>query len=543
MGDQDACIDLMIWVGGQGRQVRTVDEFVREARVRGCCRKLPSVPGWAKSGETRVFLAHGDKHNSPARGSIFGYFVLHRLEVITADGAAADLPGKLRRGALWPEKTTPYVKLVWRWQGKELSQDEIRKRLNERLRRDHVPSIASGKTGKSQPSTARGKTRKGQRSGDEDESIMELIKEIMQELIEEWVEERLEQKLEDRTKGRLKRQLEEPIGGGQRKCFPPEWSTRLEGHRMCSLRKGVGSVYTVDALCAAVHDKYRRLLLPLAGTSGDKEGLLKSIMEENQRLWNRWSQYRKRKKYRWTARDLLGSYGGPFRVAVEEFFDRWTPRYRLDPRLRGKATRYGELVVFDRPFPILERVPRAAFRGIWRIDGDRLIDQIAQHTGRRALIPKIHGCDTRGPVEFFSLGPSYSTQVRAGRVARRLRGEFESRGVVLSAQAEVSRMNDNRWKITDGISSYELEDTGSRMGVSKPAQTRTQDELASWLAQELKVNKACARSFLKLMSQKAREQLVLYDVFRIPGIGTIRVTKEGPPRALRLHPYKAITED
>lgn len=63
--------------------------FVHEAEWRGISRKVPAVPQWAVPGETRIFLAHRGGLTS-AQGRIFGYFVLHRVEVLTeADTALA----------------------------------------------------------------------------------------------------------------------------------------------------------------------------------------------------------------------------------------------------------------------------------------------------------------------------------------------------------------------------------------------------------------------------------------------------------------------
>jgi hypothetical protein len=165
---------------------------------------------------------------------------------------------------------------------------------------------------------------------------------------------------------------------------------------MCSIRKGPGSVYAVDALCAAVHDTYQQLLRQYLFGESKKSGkseqeILWRIQLENQKSWKEW--WKDKRNYKWAARDLLEQYKGPFHDAVKEHFrpDR-QPEYPIDPRLRSKAKYYSDLIVFNPPYPILEKEPQAAFRGICHIDGDKWIDQIKNHTGKKPLVLTIHFC-------------------------------------------------------------------------------------------------------------------------------------------------------
>ena len=64
--ENNACIDPMLWVGNAPHQWQSIGEFVKEAQLRGCCRKLPFLTGWMKFGETKVFLAHRDMHKDKA---------------------------------------------------------------------------------------------------------------------------------------------------------------------------------------------------------------------------------------------------------------------------------------------------------------------------------------------------------------------------------------------------------------------------------------------------------------------------------------------
>lgn len=71
--------DCLLWIDGQ---YRTIEIFLREARERGCCRRMSSWPEWMKPGESRVFLAHRDGHTRTDFGSIFAYFTLGGVGII-----------------------------------------------------------------------------------------------------------------------------------------------------------------------------------------------------------------------------------------------------------------------------------------------------------------------------------------------------------------------------------------------------------------------------------------------------------------------------
>lgn len=446
----NVCIDALLWVGNAPKKTKTVDEFLKEAQLRGCCRKLPSVPGWAKFGKTKVFLAHRDKHKVPSRGSLFGYFVLHRVEIITRNEVAQSLSEIQDSKIPWPRNVKDYVTHIKKWKEKGYPRQEIERRLKEMLQKSYPIDLASGKTSEELGST-------------ELEDIMKLIDRSTKKLIE-----RLIRKL-------IEKWLRRDNGGS----FPPDDSTKGEGPRLCSKRKGPGSVYAVDALCAAVHDTHRQLLRQYLSAESKKSGkneqeILRRIQQENSpQRWRGWLKYKR--NHKWNVQDLLERYKGPFYEAVKLHFrpDR-RPKYPIDPRLRSKASNYGELIVFKKPFPILEKAPQAAFRGIGRIDGDKLIDQIARHMGKKALVPTIYFCKAKKP---------------PGR---------------------------------------------------PPQMIVTKEELATWLAQELHVSKACATRLLDKVSLKTREQLQRFQKFKLPGIGTIRLQGKKTRKKIKFFPAKAI---
>jgi nucleoid DNA-binding protein len=90
--------DCLIWVGSD--YYRTVHRFVSEAATRGCCRRVPAWPAWAEAGQTRVFLAHRDRHDRTDRGSVFGYFTLAAVGIVVDEAKIRAAP---------PAKLEPFV--------------------------------------------------------------------------------------------------------------------------------------------------------------------------------------------------------------------------------------------------------------------------------------------------------------------------------------------------------------------------------------------------------------------------------------------------
>jgi nucleoid DNA-binding protein len=366
----NACIDALIWVGSSSKKTETVDEFLKEAQLRGCCRRLPFIPSWAEFGKTKVFLAHRDIHEVPSRGSIFGYFVLHRIEIITENEVAQSL-SKIQDKTPWPRNIKDYATRIKKWKKKGYSEQNIKRRLEKRLQTKYIIDFAKGET-----------------SEELDPELPEDLKELIEqfkEFIKDVIRKIFQKLLEIDNNGKI----------GNIGCFPPNNSTEGEGHRMCSIRKGPGSVYAVDALCATIHDTYQQKLQKRLEVkkSGEREAVLEEIKQDNQDSWEEWVEYKR--NHEWTVQELLEMYRGPFHDAVETHFDSdRQPKYPIDPRLKGKASNYGDLIVFKKPFPILERKPRAAFRGVCHIDGDKLIDQIVKHS-EEGFVPTIYYCKAK----------------------------------------------------------------------------------------------------------------------------------------------------
>src|SRR6267143_2076481 len=147
-------IDAVLWVGNSPHQYRTVQQFQTEAELRGCCRQLDCVHGWMKSGESKIFLAHRDGHTDPATASLFGYFVLDRIEIIVLVSVAMQIRNLSARGLLshragesataWPRDVNRYVAMVRDLRRRRIPPDRIKAILREKLRHKHIPRLAAG---------------------------------------------------------------------------------------------------------------------------------------------------------------------------------------------------------------------------------------------------------------------------------------------------------------------------------------------------------------------------------------------------------------
>jgi nucleoid DNA-binding protein len=525
--ENNSSIDAMLWVGNLPDKYQTVDDFVKEARLRGCCRQIPLVPGWMKFGKTKIFLAHRGNHKAPERGSIFGYFVLDQIEIISRDEIAKYLCKIKNTDPLWPTDVEDYIEQLEAWDQKGLSTMKIRKRLGNKLQHDHMPNVASGNI-----------SRKPVLE-ENDREYMELFEEVLKKLLRTW------------------------YVGGCGNSFYEDTSRKAEGHRMCSLRKGPGSVYAVDALAATIHETFRQLLTRYLLAQSKKLGkpqqqILLRIQRENSLAWLEWMEYRK--KGRWHAEHLLEYYMGPFKVAVEKHFPDWRLEYPVDHRLKSRVEVYGELVLLKNPFPILKREPQAAFRGIWHIDGDRLIDEIAEHDGKGRFVVQVysggeHRCPVNEPIgtkaqlatclaEELHLNQAYARHfldelATTAEDQLLFHGKFKLPGIgiirvgkrepkirfrpaeAISAINPLNSKKKKSQKITflpyEAISRI----VDSRPTGKRPVRIQKRKELAACLAAQLAVKSSLADRFLGELPQMALRQLAKFGYFRLPGIGRI----------------------
>ncbi len=328
--------------------------YVHEAEWRGCCRKVPQVPAWAVPGKTRIFLAHRDNPKTKHRGKIFGYFVLHRIELITSR----------RRSFIPPVQNVREINVAGRrvrvgrcWNGSRIDVqqyidggwDDTDEECSVIL---HKPECKNGderkekcwdgsqivtyrcvdgfweKTNKKcpgfpdpPPECIDGKTL----------SAMCLDGSVITTHI------CIEGKWEP-TDGRCPKRKRVPF---------------LEEERSCSLRLLPGSVYLVDARTSEVTDRFTEAV--------EKEGLIDGYIEAETKA--------ERQQYLRKGRKL-------FKQIVEKTNCEGIQKTQIPDNLKGKAELRGELVLFINPH-VYEKYPRADFKGLQRVDGDRLIEQIA----------------------------------------------------------------------------------------------------------------------------------------------------------------------
>lgn len=103
--------DFLMWVGA--KYYPTYHDFVKEARIMGCCKRIGHVLQGIKPGRTRIFLAHDE--GLVGDGFIFGYFIVNRIEIVLPKGA--ELPKGCVTVSESTAKTEPERGCGWRLPG------------------------------------------------------------------------------------------------------------------------------------------------------------------------------------------------------------------------------------------------------------------------------------------------------------------------------------------------------------------------------------------------------------------------------------------
>lgn len=140
----------------------------------------------------------------------------------------------------------------------------------------------------------------------------------------------------------------------------------FEPHRSCSLRFKPGGIYLVDALTADVTDTFNKKL-------------------RNSDIWKNYKKARndaERKAYIEEGNEL-------FKEILRRFRETRKAKTKIPSNLidTDKVELRGELVLF-KDQPIFKNHPRASFRGIRRIDGNQLLQQIVDGVS----VPEIPYC-------------------------------------------------------------------------------------------------------------------------------------------------------
>jgi DNA-binding protein HU-beta len=377
--------------------------YVHEAEWRGCCRKVPGIPGWVVPGKTRIFLAHRDKLTSKERGRIFGYFVLERIELTKP--AQQVIPMEINPVSSWQLKRLENSKkgvkpilegMVYRVDtGKPIEGVKIAAihtktekkektitgrdgyyKLELEVGRYHISSSTAGfKNGilngievsfdeKSKrdfylvpaiPGECEGNRILKKKCPDGAEIVTHLCRDGV------WVATGEECPDLPGTSPDSSRPKPSSMPPQPDSFSLPIDITMFETHRSCSLRFKPGGIYLVDALTAAVTDRFN---MEMRNTN---------ILENY-----------KRAAADTDRKHLLEEGNKIFKDILLDFRKTRKAKTSIPSCLKDKAKLRGELVLFTKPL-FFENYPQASFKGLRRIDGDDLIGQIAAGAATAAI--------------------------------------------------------------------------------------------------------------------------------------------------------------
>ena len=323
--------DVLDWVG----EPYTIKSFAREAKARGCCRKVASWAPWLEPGISRVFLAHRGDFSQKDKGTIFGYFQLAGADVVMAPRKWVEYRRLCREAGLGSEETPDATVDFWR---RELGPVAF-----------PPSSVADWR-----PLTDRMPPA-------EKEAIGALI-----DVLSGDVPLPLPIR-HGRALSTLHTSLEE-----QRPCgFRPEGGVDLPRRAEIDYWWNTDSgLYLVDALTHKVDDLFIE----------EMKELIHKALESGR---NRREAVRKLHRQLLDRAESKHRKAGGRRAGVAQF-ERAMRQAREDKSLRaeipedlaGHASVHGSLVLFDPPYPCYREIPQAAFQNYRRIDGDDLLRQI-----------------------------------------------------------------------------------------------------------------------------------------------------------------------
>jgi len=339
---QTECQDGMLWIG---KSYTTINQYIKEAEYRGCCRKVRHIPSWLVPGKSKIFLAHNGGCDRD-QGKIFGYFELAGIETSGPLGKISNrmVPGATRGltgGVFRADNGVPIqtaVVIARNDAGEEVWDSSDKEGRYKLLLEDRAYSVSTFVQG-----FCPEECRIGPETECKDFYLYALPKKVPDSSPEggTGAGEGFKQK-PGKTVG--------PAAGiwdnGGSACGP-----LFEPDRKCGDRSKPGS-YILDNRSAGV-----------SVSLGTRYCRAQTYREPVQNGWNG-------KTEEPTA--ILG----PFTESLEHLnAEHPIPSTRLPPCLEGKASLKGELVVFNKPLQY-ESIPHACFQGFRRVDGDFLIDQV-----------------------------------------------------------------------------------------------------------------------------------------------------------------------
>lgn len=322
--------------------------YIHEAEWRGCCRKVPQIPLLAITGRTRIFLSHKDTLQKREQGRIFGYYVLKGIEIIKGVGQPLSMPLRNFRKIKTPQGTVMEAQC---WDGSKIKTSKIIDERSPLL--EPYPECEEGAI-------------KEKRCGDGTViTTHRCVDGYWVKTNEKCDDNGDEEECED---GKFKFQICDEGVLASHICIDGKWEetgaecpkpntpeqTMFEPERSCSLRLKPGSVYLLDALASDITTHFR-------------ESLKKENLKEN---------YLKAKSE--SEKEALIKRGRKLFIdVVEDVKRKRNIHTRIPEKLTNKAELRGEFVFFNKK-TVFEKYPSASFRGILRIDGDKIIEQVSE---------------------------------------------------------------------------------------------------------------------------------------------------------------------
>lgn len=294
--------DLVTWVGSGAYP--TIEDYISESNLRGCCRRMPYHPDWVKPGKTRIFLVHqGDQARNSDTGVLFGYYVLNRIQYIcpSDEPVLCDEVHLLRDyHPIWVYPRRPSPQIIRQHFGHWILE---KKYIVIKEREPEDPFDA-------------------------------LLEELWDELIDQLWSKSIE--------------------------YVPAWMMEWEPGRLCGARSA-GAPYYMDEKASEFFEWSRDFIEWLMEESDEEVELV-----HEQYHWHYVEEERVRVEVSVPSarRRLRKEFSPNGRVCTDCLPAQWSG----NPK---------GLVLFEKPYPIYHRPPRAVFRGFDRVDGDALLAKVA----------------------------------------------------------------------------------------------------------------------------------------------------------------------
>ena len=388
-----ACTDFLIWVG---QTYEKVESYIFEAAKQGCCRRIQRFPLEAVPGLSRVFLVHKDDQEKCIHGSLFGFYYVDRIEIITTSEVFDSLQSIRDKWAddFFRKFSNPFEEYRNDYnkgskKDKENFEKKIKRKQSETLRMSYIRKAAQGEFSGSKPA-----------GGDAYDKIMkDLFSEILEELF-------------DYLLDKLESGDSQFVTGAE-----------LQGGAGCSKRNTTGAVYLVDSLYREISNEFQAEFQSKLKNLSEKERINFIIEqkksedpsiypEEGVELWRKCQK--KILTNRKSHTEIIRKLDGKAEITTGKlYWDKDNSRFYKEKTGNEEEVEFeGELIVFKNPYPLYEHLPRADFRGYRRIDGAYLLQQVIDGI-QKPLIPYCPTCLKRVNNFSFSDAPSKSEIIQA----------------------------------------------------------------------------------------------------------------------------------